>query len=503
MDYPFWDSGIGYGVLMGSIAVLHVFISHFAIGGGLYLVVSERSARKAGDTARLQYIEQLSRFFALTTLVLGALTGVGIWFIIGLLNPAATEALIRTFVWGWATEWTMFVVEIASAILYFYGWRRMSPAAHMTLGWIYFIAAWLSLFVINGILTFMLTPGRWLSGGGFWEGFFNPTFWPSLVLRTGICIVLAGFYALLVAARLRDQGLKARQARYNAAWSLSGLMVAAGGMAWYLRAIPSDLMKAASEQLRLPFASLHDLYIFSAACFLVLLALAFVMARRLHIAGVAVLMLLALASFGSFEWFRESLRKPWVISGYMYANGIELSKIESLHASGLLAAMPFRSGDEGADLFRHACGACHTISGYKALQPAFDGTDRAFVAAIVKGIHLLKGQMPPFAGTAAEADKLGAWIHARVDQRPFQEIYPLQGVELGRKVFEIRCARCHTPGGVGDKTQSLAGMTAEDYNGMLDIAADLGEGMPAFTAGAPERAALVQYLQTIGKGDQK
>ena len=41
MIYPFWDVQTGYGVLMAIIAVVHVFISHFAIGGGLYLVVTE------------------------------------------------------------------------------------------------------------------------------------------------------------------------------------------------------------------------------------------------------------------------------------------------------------------------------------------------------------------------------------------------------------------------------------------------------------------------------
>ena len=80
---------------------------------------------------------------------MGALTGVGIWFVIGLLNPAATEVLIHNFVWGWAIEWTFFLVEIMAA-------------SHMTIGWIYFVSAWLSLFVINGILSFMLTPGAFL-----------------------------------------------------------------------------------------------------------------------------------------------------------------------------------------------------------------------------------------------------------------------------------------------------------------------------------------------------
>ena len=198
MPYPFWDTDLGYGPMMAVIAIVHVFVSHFAIGGGLYLVIAEGSARKAGDEKRLEFVRRLSKFFILTTVVFGALTGVGIWFIIGLLNPKATEALIHNFVWGWAIEWTFFIVEILAAILYYYGWKRMSAKGHMTLGWIYFGAAWLSLVVINGIITFMLTPGAWIEAGtgqGFWAGFFNPTYFPSLVMRTGICLLMAGLFA--------------------------------------------------------------------------------------------------------------------------------------------------------------------------------------------------------------------------------------------------------------------------------------------------------------------
>jgi hypothetical protein len=144
MNYPFWDIPIGYGLLMAAISILHVFISHFAIGGGLYLVITETIARKRNDTATLQYLEGLSKFFVLTTLVLGALTGVGIWFVIGLLSPAATDLLIHNFVWAWAIEWTFFVIEIAAALFYYYGWKRMSAADHVKIGWIYFVAAWLS-----------------------------------------------------------------------------------------------------------------------------------------------------------------------------------------------------------------------------------------------------------------------------------------------------------------------------------------------------------------------
>ena len=136
-------------------------------------------------------------------------------------------------------------------------------------------------------------------------------------------------------------------------------------------------------------------------------------------------------------------------------------------------------------------------------HPALDGTDAAFVSAIVKSAPLLRGNMPPFWGNAGEADLIAGYIHRRGDARPLGEIYGLQGVELGRKVFEVRCGKCHTPGTPGDKTGSLAGLSESDYGTMLDSAADLGEGMPAFTGDAAERGALIQHLKTLGEGATK
>ena len=43
MNYPFWDVETGYGILMALIAVVHVFVSHFAIGGGLTAIYAWES----------------------------------------------------------------------------------------------------------------------------------------------------------------------------------------------------------------------------------------------------------------------------------------------------------------------------------------------------------------------------------------------------------------------------------------------------------------------------
>jgi hypothetical protein len=133
MNYPIWDLPAS-GLLIAAIAIVHVFISHFAVGGGLFLVVTERKARREGDAELLSFVKLHTRFFVLLTLVLGAMTGVGIWFTIGLVHPQATSALINTFVWAWAIEWTFFVVEIAAAMVYYYGWDKLSPSTHQARG---------------------------------------------------------------------------------------------------------------------------------------------------------------------------------------------------------------------------------------------------------------------------------------------------------------------------------------------------------------------------------
>ncbi|HUV30888.1 MAG TPA: c-type cytochrome [Acidobacteriota bacterium] len=501
MNYPFWDTSVSYGLLIAFVSILHVFISHFAIGGGLYLVVTEWRARKRNDAPVLGYLERLSRFFVLVTLVAGALTGVGIWFVIGLLSPAATEVLIHSFIWGWATEWTFFIIEITAAILYYYGWKRMSARSHLALGWIYFGAAWMSLFVINGIITFMLTPGEWLATGDFWDGFFNPTFWPSLAFRTGISVMLAGAFTMLLAARRPADAFKARLVRTNAAWGLTGLVVMLPSFYWYWTAIPGEVTSKAREMMPTVMTSLSDLVVFAIVTAVLLVFFGLIIPKRQSMAAAIVLMAFGLLTFGAFEWFRESVRKPWIVYDYMYGNALEAARADSYSETGYLEQIRFRTGDDGADLFRRVCRNCHTIAGYKPLKPAFDGTDEAFTAAIVKGIGVIRGNMPPFHASESEAGLIAAHLYGQMDGRSIAEIYRLEGVELGRKVYDIRCGKCHVMGGYNDKYESLVDLSEEDYNDLLDIAGEFGEEMPDYTGDDQERRALIQYLLTLGKED--
>ena len=346
MNYPVWEVPAP-GLLIALVSIVHVFVSHFAVGGGLFLVLAERRARRTDDRELLDFVRVHSRFFMLLTLVFGAVTGVGIWFTIALVHPQATSSLINTFVWGWAIEWTMFFVEIAAAMVYYYGWDRLPARTHMAVGWIYFVASWGSLAVINGILAYMMTPGGWLTTRSFWSGFLNETYLPSLVMRTFVCLGLAGLYALLTASWSRGPVLKEKLARFaGVGWVLPMAVAVPLCLIWYLTAaaaagIPAaEILGAQGSGLMATIGALFNadgstgypaaqraaLITTAASAGVIVLTILLVTVRRRTYGRLltSVLMFLALLAMGGGEWVREDLRKPYVIGGFMFVNGARL-----------------------------------------------------------------------------------------------------------------------------------------------------------------------------------
>src|SRR5262249_15334584 len=106
---------------------------------------------------------------------------------------------------------------------------------------IYSLAAWASLLIINGILSWQLTPGRWLETGRVADGFFNPSFWPSLLYRTVVSTTLAALGACVVVNTIHELDRDARRSLINRAAHLlipMALMPFLG--VWYLAAMPAD-----------------------------------------------------------------------------------------------------------------------------------------------------------------------------------------------------------------------------------------------------------------------
>jgi len=421
MNYPVWDiSFFGGGSLVALIATIHVFVAHFAVGGGLFLVLTEMLGHRRGDPRILAYVQGHTKFFLLLTMVFGALTGVGIWLTISVLNPAATSILIHNFVFAWATEWVFFIVEIVSLLIYYYTFDRMDSKHHVIVGWIYFIAAWISLFIIDGIVSFMLTPGSWLETKNFWDGFFNPSFAPSLFFRTFIALVLAGVYGLLTSTHLREPDLRQTMVRYCVLWLVAPFVLLIPSAWWYLQVVSPQakalILGGSPEILRYSQAFLW----ISPLVFLGGLIMVIRLPRGLQRALAAVLFVLSFFFLGYFEMIREAGRRPFIIHGHMYSNTILASEVPRIRQQGVLKSAkwvshrnitPANRAAAGHQLFNLLCLDCHSVGGHlNDIRIRTRGMGPADIDAVVRTMGGDRDYMPPFPGTDQERQTLVYYI---------------------------------------------------------------------------------------------
>ena len=421
MNYPVWElTTFGGGVLVAVIATLHVFVAHFAVGGGLFLVLTEMKAYREKDKRILDYVHGHTKFFLLITMVFGALSGFGIWLIISLLSPAATSILIHSFVFGWATEWVFFVVEIASLLIYYYTFNRMDARNHVIVGWIYFIFAWLSLFVINGIVSFMLTPGQWLETKSFWDGFFNPSFGASLFFRTFIALSLAGIYGLITSTRIQDDALRQRMVRYCVLWLAAPFVLLVPSAWWYLGVIPPEAREVISDPELTVNTVRKAFLVLTPVVFLAGLFMALRLPKRLQQGFSFVLMILAFLYLGSFEMVRESARRPYIIHGYMYSNSILKASLPEFQKQGVLktarwakhkTVTPANDAAAGEELFKLLCISCHSVGGFRNdILERTSGMKVAEFESVLDEMGAEEAQMPPFAGNRQERQALTKYV---------------------------------------------------------------------------------------------
>ena len=433
MNYPVWDLfTTGGGFWIALIAVVHVFVSHFAVGGGLWLVLTEKRALATGDGALLNYVKGHSKFFLLLTMVFGGLTGVGIWWTIALLNPGGTSVLIHTFVFGWATEWVCFVGEIVALFIYFYTFGKMRDREHQIIGWFYFIFAWLSLFLINGIIGFMLTPGGWLESGDFWQGFFNPSFWPSLFFRSFLSFMIAGMFGLITGVYQKDKAFRDRVVRYSATWILAPFVLMVLSAWWYIKAMP-EAQEAMILSKAVEIVPYLQGFVWLTPLLLLGALVAAVKAPPAVQKPVAwIVLAIGFLHMGSFEFIREAGRRPYVIHGHMYSNAVFLAEVDEINEKGILQKAKWTEFDTitpenelkaGEEIFRIECSACHSRGGWlNDILPLTAHYPLLGMDSQLDGQGKLVEYMPPFLGTAAERHALARYIteglHGKQEEAP-------------------------------------------------------------------------------------
>jgi len=460
VNYPVWEIGPGTGLAVALVATVHSFVAHFAVGGGLFLTVTELRARRAGDRPMLGWLEAHSRFFTLLSLVLGSLSGVLLWVVVGVVQPVATSALSRLFLWTWAVTWVLFAVSAAAALFYESTWDRVGPRTHLAFGALYTAASLGALALVNGILSFMLSPGRWLRGGGLSGAFWNAGYWPALATRLSLAVAFAGIFAFSTAWRA-PAALRTRIARLSARWALPGLAASLAFGFWWLETTPlgreavGGASPRAANALRLALSAGFLL----ATVLLSLLALARQRPSVVSSFAASVLLALGYLTLAGGEYLRESLRKPYIVGnpaeGWIFDDGLTAPQAEEARREGLLRRAAFRAdagrppalADEsarGADVFRHACLCCHSVEGYGGVRRFVDGRSRGAILTVLRALERRPGRMPPFPGTEEEMRLLARYLDG-LDGVVSSEPDPgsLDARALGARVGRDFCLACH------------------------------------------------------------
>ena len=322
--YPVHDFGPATrGMVIGGLGIFHVFLAQFAIGGGMLLCYLEWLAQSGRNPHARRFVDGYFQLLVLVSFVVGALTGVGMWFTTIQVSPRTIGLMVGEFHWLWATEWTFFALEIISGYTFYRYGRRLGDRARMRLLIVYSLAAWGSLFWINGILSWQLTPGDWVSNHNVWSGFFNPSFWPSLIYRTFVAMTIAALVACVIVNTMRDldrdarAGLIRRIAQFMAPMALMPLL----GL-WYVAVMPADSrawMMGGSMAMTM-FAGIAA----GASALIGGYALLGLLRQHLYINGATATLLVALAfgATGAGEFVREGSRKPYTVRDTLYANSI-------------------------------------------------------------------------------------------------------------------------------------------------------------------------------------
>ncbi len=412
--YPVNDFGPAMrGMVIGGVGIVHVFLAQFAIGGGFLLTYFQWLAGRGVPDAR-RLLDGYFKVLVLVSFVLGAMTGVAMWFTTIQVGARTIGLMVDEFHWIWAIEWCCFAVEVVAGYTFLRYGARLDDRIRLRLLALYTVAATGSLFWINGILSWQLTPGAWLHDRDVWAGFFNPSFWPSLGYRLAVACTLAALVAIALINTLELP----RAARHALLVHVGRLLLPMVAMplfgVWYLAVMPADsrswlLGGSVAMTLFLAMAA-------GASTLLGLFAIVGVLARKVYVGGATAILLLALAfaATAAGEMVREGARKPFTIRSVLYSSSIAPGEVARLREVGSVTADPYPLRDRdrypteqlalGAHVVRVQCSACHTMHGANALVHLSRGWSEAQLRVNLAQLQRTKGFMPPFAGPPREVE---------------------------------------------------------------------------------------------------
>jgi len=198
---------------------------------------------------------------------------------------------------------------------------------HINFGWYLSIFSWITMAIIVSILGFMMDPGNWQTHHSLLNGFTNPIYLPQLLFRTPTAMLVAGIFGMFLITLFtkKDTNLRTNAVKYASKWLLLWAPISLIGAFIYYKAMPEAMTANLSTAVgTITFAQYYNtlLYVaFAGAGLTIIIGIIGVYKTKLLKPYMVVIpVVTAIAYLGFFERVREFIRKPYVISQYMYSN---------------------------------------------------------------------------------------------------------------------------------------------------------------------------------------
>jgi len=443
MQDPKWEVlWIGGSGIIGITALVYALFCYWVVGGSLYLVWTERKARKKKAGQWLQVLQRQSQGLATGGGIGVGISGMAFWCAVSFAAPEIGRRLSSTFLFLLFTAWVGYGLVVLAGVTYASTWNRIPASLHLRIGWIYAISALLTLGILNGIPSFLLDPGpRWLNsvrigqdGQALFAVYLTPVYGAGLLMRIGWGMALAGVWALFSLHRVedrRDWDHRRRMIRWSIKWVIGGLVVGVAGLGWLFWKAPVirdhllEFWKQGPKNAPL-FDTLMGFGTGMVGLIGIGLGLAYWIGwrgmERIRRGHGLLLAFIVVGSIGIGAFLREVLRKPFGIVGFLYVNGIRVDQVERWNREGYLSQSPWipvqTNGQRnlGKAMFLGQCAVCHTVDGYRGIRLFLQGWDSKAIEQFLTRKPRNKGGsssfMPPIVGTVAEKQALQRYLQS-------------------------------------------------------------------------------------------
>ncbi len=439
--YPMWYvPAIGSASVIAIIATIHVLASHTSVGASILLAYLATKAHRENLPQIYDYIKRYLLGLLVFSYVSGSITGPGIWFSASVANPRGISALIHNFVWVWAAEWIWFVAEVTLVYILYYTLGRIDMKSWLRLAWTFAIGSWATMYIIVGILSFMLSPGheKWFVSGNILDAFYNKNYFPHLLMRSSYMFAIAGTVGIAIASLMKkDLPEKVYKdiVRTLSFWGIGGLVFGTMFFGWYVSTLPQRSLVMLSGIVPKWYYALIFIILLVLLSHFMLTAIRPTVAR-FYMAYPIYLLIFFMGIYPE-EKIRETIRKPYVAGEFVWVNQIIAkdvpakgihSEVPKIQQAGFLASNPFvpeglkkiTPDNEimaGKAIAILQCSGCHNVTSSSGLRPfgqKFAGmTDKETVYSFLASYLTPQNHppyMPYFVGKDEELRALSAYI---------------------------------------------------------------------------------------------